>query len=130
MPLMVIVFADQAAVTPVGKPVTVPIPVAPVVVWVIGDIVVLKQTVGDDDAGETELACLTVMIPDALLFPQLPVKLTVYGKDPETVGVPLMVKTFDVQVPVTPAGNPVTLAPVAPEVLNIMGVNAVFIHFV
>ena len=32
---MVIVLANQEAVTPVGKPVGVPIPVAPVVVCVI-----------------------------------------------------------------------------------------------
>ena len=33
---MVIVLAAQAAVTPAGKPVAMPIPVAPVVVCVIG----------------------------------------------------------------------------------------------
>ena len=31
VPLIVITFADQVAVTPVGKPIGVPIPVAPVV---------------------------------------------------------------------------------------------------
>ena len=35
VPLIVIVLLAKAAVTPAGKPVAVPIPVAPVVVWVI-----------------------------------------------------------------------------------------------
>ena len=35
VPLMVITFADQVAETPEGSPDTAPIPVAPVVVWVI-----------------------------------------------------------------------------------------------
>ena len=33
-----------------------------------------------------------------------------------TVGVPLIVTTLAAQVPVTPAGSPVTVAPVAPVV--------------
>ena len=36
MPLIVIVLAAHVAVTPDGKPVAVPIPVAPVVICVIG----------------------------------------------------------------------------------------------
>ena len=35
VPLMEIVFAVHVAVTPSGKPIAVPIPVAPVVAWVI-----------------------------------------------------------------------------------------------
>ena len=46
VPEIVIVLDDQEAVTPDGNPVAVPIPVAPVVVWVIAVIAVLIQTVG------------------------------------------------------------------------------------
>ena len=35
---------------------------------------------------------------------------------PAAVGVPLIVTTLAAQVPVTPAGSPVTVAPVAPVV--------------
>jgi hypothetical protein len=35
VPLMVITFADHVAETPEGSPDTAPIPVEPVVVWVI-----------------------------------------------------------------------------------------------
>ena len=74
MPLIVIVFPAHAADTPVGKPVGVPIPVAPVVVCVIlGDKVVLIQrfvvipevTVFDG---------VNMMVPVALKLPQPPVK--------------------------------------------------------
>lgn len=50
-PLMVIVLLAQTAVTPAGSPVGVPMPVAPVVVCVIGVMGVLKHTVGVDEAG-------------------------------------------------------------------------------
>ena len=53
VPEIVIVFDDQEAVTPDGNPVAVPIPVAPVVVWVIAVIAVLIQTVGVNDAAVT-----------------------------------------------------------------------------
>jgi len=56
------------------------------------------------------------MVPVAVTVPQPPVKVTVYVNAPETVGVPLMVTTFDAQLPVTPVGKPVTVAPVAPVV--------------
>ena len=47
---MVMVFPDQAAETPVGKLVAVPIPVAPVVAMVIlGEIAAPKQTLGELD---------------------------------------------------------------------------------
>ena len=58
----------------------------------------------------------TVMVPVAVTVPHPPVKVTVYVNAPDTVGVPLMVTTFDAQPPVTPAGNPVIVAPVAPVV--------------
>ena len=73
VPLIVIVFEAQVAVTPVGKPVAVPMPVANVVVWVIfGDNAVLIHKVGEYDATPGELIDM-VIVPVALTFPQPPV---------------------------------------------------------
>ena len=49
---------------------------------------------------------------------------------PEAVGVPLIVTTLAAQLPVTPAGKPVTVAQVAPTVAYVIFVIAVLIHFV
>ena len=49
MPLIVITLADQEAVTPEGKPVAVPMPVARVVVCAIFVKAVLTVSVGLDD---------------------------------------------------------------------------------
>ena len=73
VPLMVIVLAAHAAVTPVGKPVAVPIPVAPVVVCVIAVNAVLIHNVGVLDAALTVFAGVTVMVPVALTLPHPPV---------------------------------------------------------
>ena len=73
VPLMVIVLAAHAAVTPVGKPVAVPIPVAPVVVCVIAVNAVLIHNVGVLDAALTVLFGVTVMVPVALTLPHPPV---------------------------------------------------------
>ena len=54
------VFAAHDAPTPAGKPVAVPIPVAPVVVWVMFVRTVLTHSVGEDDAGVTVFAVGTV----------------------------------------------------------------------
>ena len=70
---MVIVFEAHAAVTPAGKPVAVPIPVAPVVVWVIAVNAVLIHKVGLELATPTLLFAVTVMVPVALTLPQPPV---------------------------------------------------------
>ena len=72
VPLIVMVLLAQFAVTPVGRPVATPIPVATVVVWVIFVSEVLIHTVGVEDAAETVLF-LTVMVPMALTSPQLPI---------------------------------------------------------
>ena len=72
---MVIVLLAQAAVTPAGNPVAVPIPVAPVVVCVIGVRAVLIHSVGVDDAALTVLAGVTVIVPVALTVPQPPVRI-------------------------------------------------------
>ena len=50
VPLIVITSADQTAVTPEGKPVAVPIPVAPVVDIMIFVKVVFTKSDGLDDA--------------------------------------------------------------------------------
>ena len=72
---MVIVLEANAAVTPAGRPVAVPIPVAPVVVLVILVKAVLIQSVGVDEAVPAVFAAVTVIVPVALtLLPQPPVK--------------------------------------------------------
>ena len=50
VPLIVITSADQTAVTPEGKPVAVPIPVAPIVDIMIFVKVVFTKSDGLDDA--------------------------------------------------------------------------------
>ena len=70
---MVIVFASHDAVTPAGKPEATPIPVAPVVVWVISGIRVLMHKVGVDDGALAVLSGVTVIVPVALTAPQPPV---------------------------------------------------------
>ena len=71
-PLIVIVLLAQAAVTPVGKPVAVPIPVAPVVVCVIAVSAVLIHNVGVLEAALTVLLGVTVIVPVAFTVPQPP----------------------------------------------------------
>ena len=56
------VFEAQLVVTPVGKPVAVPIPVAPVVVCEIGVKAVLMHTVGVDEALLAVFVAVTVTI--------------------------------------------------------------------
>jgi hypothetical protein len=46
VPLMVMVLLAHKAVTPLGKPVGVPIPVVPMVLWVMLGKAVLMQTLG------------------------------------------------------------------------------------
>ena len=70
---MVIVLAAHAAVTPAGKPVAVPIPVAPVVVCVIAVNAVLIHNVGVLDAALTVFAGVTVIVPVAVTVPHPPV---------------------------------------------------------
>ena len=71
MPLIVITLPDQAAVTPVGNPVAVPMPVALVVTWVIFVKAVLTVIVGVDDAAAAEQAAFTVIVPVAFTALQL-----------------------------------------------------------
>ena len=73
MPLIVITLAAQAAVTPPGKPVGAPMPVAPVVACVILVNGVLIHSVGVDDAAPAVLAAVTVIVPVAFTVPHPPV---------------------------------------------------------
>ena len=63
---MLITFAAQAALTPAGNPVAVPMPVAPVVACVILVKAVLIHKVGVLDAAPAVLAGVTVIVPVAL----------------------------------------------------------------
>ncbi len=71
---MVMVLLAQAAATPAGKPVAVPMPVAPVVVLVIFVKAVLTHKVGVLEAVPAVLTADTVIVPVALTEPQPPVK--------------------------------------------------------
>ena len=73
VPLIVIVFDAQAAVTPAGKLTGAPIPVAPVVVCVMAVSAVLIHKVGEEDAALTVLFAVTVIVPVAFTAPQPPV---------------------------------------------------------
>ena len=73
VPLMVMVLLAQAAVTPAGSPVGVPMPVAPVVVCVMAVSGVLMHNVGVEEAAPTVLLSTTVMVPVAFTVPQPPV---------------------------------------------------------
>ena len=71
---MVIVLGAHAALTPAGNPVATPMPVARVVVWVIGASAVLIHKVGVDDAAPTLMSGVTVIVPVAFTVPQPPVR--------------------------------------------------------
>ena len=60
---MVMVFEANAAVTPEGKPLAVPMPVAPVVVCVISVKAVLIHKVGVLDAAPAVLLAFTTTVP-------------------------------------------------------------------
>jgi hypothetical protein len=73
VPLMVMVLPAKVAVTPVGKPVAAPMPVAPVVVCVIAGLnIVLIQSVRVALL-VTVLSGVTTIVPVALTVPQPPV---------------------------------------------------------
>ena len=64
----------NAAVTPAGKPVADPIPVANVVVWVMFVKALLIHKVGVVDAAVAVIKGVTVIDPVAFTVPQPPVK--------------------------------------------------------
>ena len=67
-------MAAQAALTPAGRPVAAPMPVAPVVVCVMSVNVVLIHNVGVEEAALVVLPSVTVIVPVAFTVPQPPVK--------------------------------------------------------
>ena len=73
VPLIVMVFEDQTAVTPAGRFVGAPMPVAPVVACVMAVSGVLMHKVGVEEAAPTVLSGVTVMVPVAFALPQPPV---------------------------------------------------------
>ncbi len=66
-------FVAHAAVTPAGKPVGVPIPVALVVVCVMLVNAVLIHKVGVEEATPAVFAGVTVIVPVTFTVPQPPV---------------------------------------------------------
>ena len=101
VPLMVMVFAAHDAVTPAGKPVGGPIPVAPVVVWVIVVSEVLIQSGGVDDAVLTVLLGVTVISIFAVAvnpFPSVTVTVYVVVAEGEATG-------FEIFVALKPAAG-------------------------
>ena len=69
---------DQCAETPAGNPfapdkLSSPIPVAPVVVWVIAVSAVLIHKVGVVEAADTVLSGVTIIVPVAFTDPHPPV---------------------------------------------------------
>ena len=75
MPLIVITLADHEAVTPEGKPVAVPIPVARVVECVIFVNTVFTANVGLEDAALTVLSTQGVTVVGVLVLGEVPTAL-------------------------------------------------------
>jgi len=122
---MVIVFADQFADTPAGKPVAVPIPVAPVVVCVIGVRAVLIHNVGIEEAAPNVLVAVTVTTPVELLHPvvadvkvneAVPAAIPVTSPAVDTVATDVLLLT---QVP-SDVGVSVVVAPMQIELLPVI----------
>jgi hypothetical protein len=66
VPEMVMVLSDHAAETPSGKPVAVPIPVAPVVVKVIAAMALFKHTLVTADGLIVALFWLELTVTNKL----------------------------------------------------------------
>ena len=71
---MVNTLAAHAEFNPVGNPVAVPLPVAPVVLCVMAVIAVLIHKDGEEEAALTVLAAFTVIVPVAFNALHPPVK--------------------------------------------------------
>ena len=129
VPLIVIRLDDHSAETPSGRPTAAPIPVAPLVLWVMLVSVVLTHKVGDELATLTVLAGVTVIVPVAFNIPQSPNNSISYLNIPEIVGVPVIKIVSEDQVTVNPDGKPTTVSiPVAPTVECLITVSKVFTH--
>ena len=72
VPLIVIVLEAHAAVTPAGKPIAVPIPVAPVVVCLISVRAVFIHKVGELEAADAVILAGMVIVLVAFTVPQPP----------------------------------------------------------
>ena len=116
---MVMVLPEKEAVTPAGSPVAVPIPVAPVVVWVMEvERAVLMQTVAESgDCALAVLVGLTVIVNVS----GVPGHSLAVGV---TVTVPVMA-TVPALVAVNDAIFPVPLPPKPIAVLLLPHVNVV-----
>jgi hypothetical protein len=122
------VFAAHATVTPAGRPVAVPMPVAPVVACVLVIVVLIHSVVVA--TVDAVLSGVTMIVPVALTVPQPPVNGMLYANVPDAVGVPLIVIVLPAHTAVTPDGKPVGVPiPVAPVVVCVTtGLIAVLIH--
>ena len=67
-----LILADHVAVTPAGSPVGVPIPVAPVILYVTVGNNELIQLVGEGLATDPVLFGVTMIVPVAVNTPQPP----------------------------------------------------------
>ena len=129
VPLIVMTSAAHSALTPSGRPTAVPIPVAPLVLWVILVNAVLTHKVGVELAILTVLAGVTVIVPVAFETPQPPNNRISYLNIPETSGVPVIKIVSEDQLAVNPDGKPMVVSiPVAPTVECLMVVSKVFTH--
>ena len=129
VPLIVKTLDAHSAVTPPGRPVAVPMPVAPLVLWVILVSVVLTHIVGDELATLTVLEGITVIVPVAFETPQPPDNRTSYLNIPETSGIPVIKIVSEDQLAVNPDGKPMVVSiPVAPTVECLMVVSEVNTH--
>ena len=128
---MVMVLFANAAVTPAGNPVAVPIPVVLEVICVILVNGVFIHKVGVLDAAPAIMFPITVIVPVALTLLQPPVNGIEYVKVPDAVGEPLMVIVLFAHDAVTPAGKLVAAPiPIAPVVVWVILVNAVLMQIV
>ena len=115
---MVIVFDAKAAVTPAGKPVAVPIPVAPVMAWVIAVKAVLIHKVGVEEAAPAAVAHSAIAkspnaaTPEAAVVVAVRVPIVGYVQALEAY---LPIKKFDVFTP----------ASISPDTKVKVGLNVV-----
>ena len=116
---MVMVLDANAAVTPVGRPLAVPIPVAPVVVCVMLFNTVLLHSVGVDEATPAVLFAITVtiLVSIVLLQPPVPVSEYVITDVPGETAVITPVDELTVATAVVPD---VHVPPVLPLLVNVV----------
>jgi len=119
-------LALHDAVTPAGKPVAAPMPVAPVVAIVIGVSAVFRQSVGEDEGVPAVLSGVTVTVvvtggPAHVPSVGVIVYTTVPAIAPVAFSVWVMLLPLPFDAPVTPLGTCVH-ANVAPTGLLVIGI--------